>query len=140
MDFQEYQNNLEKRRKDALRKQDAHAYVAMCAEVGTRLSDIEDLHLHEQGLAEVARLVKQRHESMDTDEQRRFQNFIKQAEGLRVYDFARNYHKKRIVLESSFPGRFGKNGKQSLRDKNSVDIGACFKNLYEYALHKCTQN
>ncbi len=140
MDFQEYQNNLEKRRKDALRRQDAYAYAAMCAEVGIRLSDIEDPPLHEQGLAEAAHLVKRRHESDDIGEQIRFQNFIKRAESLRVYDFARNYRAKRAVLESSFPGQFGKHGKQSFRDKSPADIGACFKNLYEYALDKSGQN
>ena len=138
MDINTHYQNAERKRKAALCRQDARAYAVMCTEVGIRLEDVEDMPLFERGIVE-ASLADSRQCVAAVAEHTNLRRFIAQAELLRVYDFALNFRAKREVLETFFPRRFGRGGLQSLRNKRSVDIGACFKNLYEYALDQCEE-
>src|SRR3989338_5854179 len=138
MDINTHYQNAERKRKAALSRQDARSYAALCTEVGIRLGDVEDMPLFERGIAE-ASLAGGRQGTAAAFEHAHLGRFIAQAERLRIYDFAFNSRAKREVLETFFPRRFGRGGIQSLRNKRSVDIGACFKNLYEYALDQCEE-
>ncbi len=138
MELYEQYQTIERKRKEALRNQDALSYLAMCCEIGIRHEDIEDMPLYEQGVAETSHALSQTYAKLQ-HEQERLAGFVARAQKLRVYDLARNYRLKRSELEQTFPGQFGRGGKQSLQRMSPVDIGACFKKLYEHARMRCDE-
>ena len=129
-----YIGKLEEERKKAFESRDARIYFLACEELGI---EPEAQELYEQGQLELKLESDEEeellHKKLDRKSCLKYMNFYTSGRPLNEKDFRKDVELKRRLLVSHFPGRFGKNGKQSLENLTELQIGSLFKKIMEYS-------
>lgn len=128
-------NVLETQRKRALFSQDALAYFESCDDLGM---DPEDQALYDKGQLE-SELNSAAIKTNENVNGNRYSSFYKRGNQLNTRSFDADVSGKRKLLRECFPGRFGKNGKQSLSRLDDLQIGALFERIMKYSEKRIRQ-
>lgn len=121
---------LHRRRREALVSTQALQYYLLCVETGITESNLESSLLYNQGLLEAQRQKPQIKKPTATSYQQFLAYHTKQEISL-ILD--RDETSKRESLRTHFPGRFGSKGKQPLTRYDTIQLGALYQRIYEYA-------
>jgi len=118
---------------------DAVNYARECDKQGI---DPEDRELYEQGRGIIEMQAELRTESISDNRGEKYCAFLKDvnSEGVRTDNLAFGIDFKRDLLVKYFPGRFGVDGKQPLKDVSSVKVGKIFKRVVEYSKKQGKKN
>ena len=134
-DYQFYLANLDRKRRDALTGSDAIGYFDLCEELGV---EPEDSELYNLGRAERLSGLEGIEFSEKISKEPDYQGFVKAAQnfGVRAGDLSADSNFKRKSLREYFPGNFGEDAKQDLRDYSPAQIGTIFKRVLATAKKK----
>lgn len=125
--YKAYLINLDKQRKQALESQDALSYYNLCNEYGC---EPENSFLYEQGKAEFE-FQQKKEQSLEAIVDTGAEAFLRKVGIMDLNNFQQNSDYKKKLLMSYFPGKFGRDGSQSLEAKayTPMQIGYMFRNV-----------
>jgi len=138
-EYQFYLENLDRKRKEALAGSDAKNYFSLCVELGI---EPEDKELSDSGRAERLSDLEGRDLVVERVSEPNYSGFLKEARsfGVRAENLSADPIFKRSSLEKYFPGNFGEDAKQNLKEYSPAQVGTIYKRVLVTAKKKNPNN
>jgi len=137
-EYQFYLANLDRKRKDALTGSDAISYFDLCEELGI---EPENQELYDSGRAEkISNLEEKTSVGKQVSTGPDYSGFLREARsfGVRTGDLSADSRFKRTSLEKYFPGKFGEDARQNLKNYSPAQIGVIYKRVLTTAKKKAS--